>query len=62
MEILKIKRKQEEKNLEEKFKIYMLNKFAEDDKIEQMKAEKRRMIELQHKREVEKLWQLKREE
>jgi len=62
MEFLKLKRKEEEQALESKFKGYMLNKFAEDDRIEQMKAEKRRMVELQHKREVEKLWQLRREE
>jgi len=62
MEILKLKRKEEEQGLETKFKEYMLNKFAEDDRIEQMKADKRRMVELQHKREVEKLWQLRREE
>jgi len=62
MEILKLKRKEEEQALESKFKEYMLKKFSDDDKVEQMKANKRRMVELQHKREVEKLWQLRREE
>jgi len=33
----------------------MLDKFAEDDRIEQMNAQKRRMKQLEHKRAVEKL-------
>ena len=33
----------------------MLAKFAEDDRIEQMNAQKRRMRQLDHKRAVEKL-------
>lgn len=33
----------------------MMAKFAEDDRIEQMNAQKRRMKQLEHKREVEKL-------
>jgi len=33
----------------------MLEKFAEDDRIEQMNAQKRRMKQLEHKRAVEKL-------
>ena len=33
----------------------MLAKFAEDDRIEQMNAQKRRMKQLEHKRAVEKL-------
>lgn len=34
----------------------MMEKFAEDDRIDQMNAQKRRMKELEHKREVERLW------
>ena len=30
----------------------MLDKFAEDDKIEQMNAQKKRMKELEHRKEV----------
>jgi len=30
----------------------MLEKFAEDDKLEQMNQQKRRMRELEHKKEV----------
>lgn len=33
----------------------MLSKFAEDDRIEQMNAHKRRMRQQDHKRAVEKL-------
>ena len=33
----------------------MLEKFAEDDRIEQMNAQKRRMKQLEHKRAVERL-------
>ena len=33
----------------------MLAKFAEDDRIEQMNAQRRRMKQLEHKRAVERL-------
>lgn len=33
----------------------MLAKFAEDDRLEQMNAQRRRMRQLEHKRAVEKL-------
>ncbi len=48
-------RKQAEKEEEEAFRKMMLAKFAEDDRIEQMNDRKRRMKQLEHKREVEKL-------
>ena len=35
--------------------LQMLMKFAEDDRIEQMNAQKRRMKQLEHKRAVERL-------
>lgn len=35
--------------------LQMLEKFAEDDRIEQMNAQKRRMRQLEHKRAVERL-------
>lgn len=47
--------KQAEKEEEEAFRRMMMAKFAEDDRIEQMNAQKRRMKQLEHKREVEKL-------
>ncbi len=34
----------------------MMNKFAKEDKLEQLAQQKRRMKELEHKREIEKLW------
>ena len=40
----------------------MLAKFAEDDRIEQMNAQKRRMRQLEHKRAVEKLIEERREQ
>lgn len=45
--------------MEEEFKIKMAQKFAEDERLEQMNAQKRRMRELQHKRDIEQLWQEK---
>ena len=36
-----------------------MSKFAEDERLEQMNAQKRRMRELEHKREIERLWQEK---
>ena len=39
----------------------MLDKFAEDDRIEQMNAQKRRMKQLEHKRAVELLLEDRRE-
>ena len=34
-----------------------MQKFAEDERLEQMNAQKRRMREQDHKREIERLWQ-----
>ena len=36
--------------MEEKFRKIMLEKFAQDDRIEQMNAQKRRMKLLEHSR------------
>ena len=38
--------------MEKDFRKKMLDKFAEDDKIEQMNAQKKRMKELEHRKEV----------
>lgn len=54
---LKAERAAEEKRLEEDFKQKLLAKFAEDERLEQMAQQKRRMRELEHRREVERLWQ-----
>lgn len=60
-EHVKRERMLEEQRIEDEFKEQMLKKFAEDDRIEQMNAQKRRMKELEHKKEVERLWQEKLE-
>lgn len=56
---LKAERLAEEKRMEDEFKRKMAEKFAEDERLEQMNAQKRRMRELEHKREIERLWQEK---
>lgn len=48
-------RRQAEKEEEDHFRRVMMDKFAEDDRIDQMNARRRRMKQLEHKREVEKL-------
>ena len=53
-------RRQAEKEEEEAFRQMMMAKFAEDDRIEQMNAQKRRMKQLEHKRAVEKLMEDRR--
>lgn len=53
----KQKQKQEEIRIEKEFREKMMQKFAEHEKIEQMNQQRRRMKELEHKREVERLWQ-----
>lgn len=45
--------------MENEFKHKLLQKYAEDDRLEQMNAQRRRMKELEHKREIERLWQEK---
>ena len=40
---------------EDDFRRRMMDKFAEDERIEQMNAQKRRMKMMEHKREVERL-------
>ena len=56
---LKAERAEEEQRMEEEFKRKLMEKFAEDDRLEQMNAQRRRMRELEHKREIERLWQEK---
>lgn len=53
---MKAERIQEEKRIEQEFKVRLMQKFAEDEKLEQMNQNKRRMRELEHKRDVEELW------
>ena len=56
---LKAERAAEEQRMEDEFKRKLMEKFAEDERLEQMNAQRRRMREQEHKREVEKLWQEK---
>ncbi|KAK7497864.1 hypothetical protein BaRGS_00010998 [Batillaria attramentaria] len=51
---------QAEKEEEDQFRQQMLAKFAEDDRIEQMNAQKRRMKQQEHKRAVEALLEERR--
>lgn len=50
---VKAAKKQAEKDEDDQFRQEMLAKFAEDDRIEQMNAQKRRMKQLEHRRAVE---------
>jgi hypothetical protein len=58
---LKEERRVREAAEEEAFRQRMLAKFAEDDRVEQMNAARKRMKLEEHKREVERLWRLKEE-
>lgn len=53
---MKARRVAEEQRMEKEFKETMMRKFAEDERLEQMNNQKRRMKELEHKREVERMW------
>ncbi|XP_060924680.1 meiosis-specific nuclear structural protein 1 [Limanda limanda] len=59
-EAFKQMRKKANKEEEEAFSKAMMAKYAEDDRIEQMNAQKRRMKQLEHKREVVKMIEDKR--
>jgi hypothetical protein len=63
---LKAERKAKEEEEEREFRTKMLQKFAEDERLDQMNAQKRRMRELEHKRQADMLWkqklQMQREE
>lgn len=41
------------------FRNQMMVRLAEQDKLEQMAQQKRRMKEQEHKREIERMWQEK---
>lgn len=57
---LKQQRKQAEREEEEAFRRVMMTKFAEDDRIGQMTAQRRRMKQLEHRRAVEELLEVRR--
>lgn len=52
---LKVERLRQQQEEDDDFRQRMMDKFAEDERIEQMNAQKRRMKMLEHKREVERL-------
>ncbi len=54
---LKQERAIEEKRIEQQFKEILMQKFAEDERLEQMSQNKRRLREAEHKRDIEILWQ-----
>jgi len=58
---LKAIKREEEKGEEEQFRVAMLEKFAEDDRLDQMNAQKRRMKQLEHRREIERLLEERRD-
>ena len=49
-----------EPNYRSGFRVQVLAKFAEDDRIEQMNAQKRRMKQLEHQRAVERMLEERR--
>lgn len=53
-------RRDEEKREEDEFRRAMLDKFAEDDRLDQMNAQKRRQKQLDHRREIERLLEERR--
>ena len=58
----KQKKKQEEQEMEIAFKKKLMEKFAEDEKLEQYNMRRRKQRELDLKAEVEKQWQIKLEQ
>lgn len=54
-------RLQAQRDEEDAFRRTMLDKMAEDDRLEQMNAHKRRMKQQEHKRSVEKLLEERRQ-
>jgi hypothetical protein len=59
---LKAERDQAQRDEEQRFREQMLAKFAEDDRLEQMNAQRRRMKQLEHRRAVEKLIEERRKQ
>merc|ERR1711959_880364 len=58
--MVKAARLEKEREEEAQFRDAMLQKFAEEDRLEQMSAQRRRMKQLEHKREVERLMEERR--
>lgn len=45
--------------MEADFRAQMMQRFSDQDRLEQMAQQKRRIKEQEHKREVERMWQEK---
>ncbi|CBY30988.1 unnamed protein product [Oikopleura dioica] len=58
---MKLERQAAEQAQENLYRAHIMAKFAEDDRIEQMNAQKRRMKQLEHKKAVEELIRIRRE-
>merc|ERR1712093_629600 len=59
--MVKAARLEKEREEEAAFRDAMLQKFAEEDKLEQMSAQRRRMKQAEHQREVERLMEERRQ-
>ena len=49
---IKEEKKRDEERMENEFKRKLMEKFAEDERLEQYNAQKRRMKEIEYKKEV----------
>ena len=58
---LKAIKREEEKAEEDRFRRSMLDKFAEDDRLDQLNEQKRRRKQMEHRKEIERLLELRRE-
>ena len=57
----KEERRKLEESAEEQFRAKLLAKFAQDDRVEQLNAQRRRMKLLEHKREADRLIEARRQ-
>ena len=58
---LKSIRREEEKKEEDEFRLAMMKKFEEDDRLDELNARKRREKQMEHRREIERLLEMRRE-
>ena len=58
---LKSIRREEEKKEEDEFRLAMMKKFEEDDRLDELNARKRREKQMEHRREIERLLEKRRE-
>jgi len=58
---LKAIKREEEKAEEDQFRRAMLDKFAEDDRLDQLNEQRRRRKQMEHRKEIEHLLELRRQ-